>query len=134
MGKVLALDFGLRRTGLAISDDEKMFAFGLETVDSSVLMEEIHKLNTKEQLDTIVLGLPKRLNNKDAHITQNVLLLKEALKKEFPLIVIELVDERFTSKMASQSMHISGATKKQKMNKGLVDKVSATIILQSFLG
>tara|TARA_B110000285_G_scaffold157863_1_gene176111 strand:- start:1911 stop:2315 length:405 start_codon:yes stop_codon:yes gene_type:complete len=134
MGKVLALDFGLKRTGLAISDDAKMFAFGLETVDSSKLMEELSKLNQKEQLDTIVLGLPKRLNNEDAHITQNVLLLKEALKKQFPMIGIELVDERFTSKMASQSMHLSGATKKQKMNKGLVDKVSATIILQSFLG
>lgn len=134
MGKVLALDFGLKRTGLAISDDAKMFAFGLETVDSSKLMEEIRKLNQKEQIDTIVLGLPKRLNNEDAHITQNVLLLKEALMKEFPLIRVELVDERFTSKMASQSMHFSGATKKQKMNKGLVDKVSATIILQSFLG
>ena len=134
MGKVLAIDFGLKRTGLAISDDAKMFAFGLDTVDSSLLMEELHRLNKKEQLDTIVLGLPKRLNNEDAHITQNVLMFQEALMKEFPNIRVELVDERFTSKMASQSMHTSGATKKQKMNKGLVDKVSATIILQSFLG
>lgn len=133
MGKVLAIDFGLKRTGLAISDDAKMFAFGLDTVDSELLMEKIHELSAKDNLDVVVLGLPKRLNNEDAHITQNVFLLKEALEQEFSELRIELVDERFTSKMASQAMHQSGATKKQKKNKSLVDKVSATIILQSYL-
>lgn len=133
MGKFLAIDFGLKRTGLAITDDAKMFAFGLETVSSQDLMKQIHTLHQKEQLERIIVGLPKRLNNEDAHITQNVHLLKEALEKEFPGLLIELVDERFTSKMASQSMHTAGATKKQKKEKGLIDKVSATIILQSYL-
>ena len=73
------------------------------------------------------------MNNEDAHITQNVLLLKEAIEKEILLSKVELLDERFTSKMASQSMHTAGATKKQKKTKELVDKVSATIILQSYL-
>lgn len=133
MGKIIAVDFGLKRTGLAITDETNIFAFGLDTVDSRDLMKSLKDLTLKEKVETIVIGLPKRLNNEDTHITQNVYLLKEALEKEFILIKIELLDERFTSKMASQSMHTAGATKKQKKEKGLVDKVSATIILQSYL-
>ena len=133
MSKIIALDFGLKRTGIAISDDAQLFAFGLDTVDSEKLMTYLKELFQKEDVSTIVLGLPKRLNNEDAHITQNVYLLKEALEKEFILLKVELLDERFTSKMASSAMHRAGATKKQKMQKGLVDKVSATIILQDFL-
>ena len=133
MGKIIAIDFGLKRTGLAITNELNMFAFGLDTVDSKDLMTSLKALITKENVNTIVLGLPKRLNNDDAHITQNVYLLKEALEKEFILAKVVLIDERFTSKMASQSMHTAGATKKQKKQKGLIDKVSATIILQSYL-
>jgi putative Holliday junction resolvase len=110
-----------------------MFAFGLETVDSKDLMTRLVSLSQEESINTLVLGLPKRLNNEDAHITQNVLLLEEALKKQFPILTVALVDERFTSKMATAAMHSAGASKKQKRQKGLVDKVSATIILQSYL-
>jgi putative Holliday junction resolvase len=133
MSKVIAIDFGLKRTGLAISDELRMFAFGLETVASEQLMEKLKQFVSAEDIDTIVLGLPKRMDNSDAHITQNVLLLESALKKEFPSIKTELLDERFTSKMASAAMHAAGATKKQKRQKELVDKVSATLILQSYL-
>ena len=133
MSKVVALDFGLKRTGVAISDDSQLFAFGLETVESKNLMTFLKELFQKENVSTIVIGLPKRLNNEDTHITQNVFLLKEALEKEFILQKVELLDERFTSKMASSAMHKAGASKKQKMQKELVDKVSATIILQDFL-
>lgn len=133
MSKILALDFGLKRTGLALTDDEKMFAFGLETVNSNVLMQRIGELIESEEVDELVLGLPKRLNNQDSHITQNVLLLKDAIEKNFPSLGIHLLDERFTSKMASQAMHAAGASNKQKNEKELVDKVSATIILQSYL-
>lgn len=133
MGKILAIDFGLKRTGLAITDELNMFAFGLDTVESANLMSELKRLEKEENVSVFVLGLPKRLNNSDAHVTQNVLLLKEAIEKEMPLVKVELLDERFTSKMASQSMHIAGATKKQKKQKELVDKVSATIILQNYL-
>ena len=133
MTKVLAIDFGLKRTGLAISDDARMFAFGIDTVDSSVLMDKLKSIVKDENVDTIVIGLPMSLNMTDTHITQNVHLLKEAIEKEIQLINVELIDERLTSKMASQSMHAAGATKKQKRNKGLVDKVSATLILQSYL-
>lgn len=133
MSKIVAIDFGLKRTGLAITDEMNMFAFGLETVESINLMDELKRLAKEENVSTFVLGLPKRLNNSDAHVTQNVLLLKEAIEKEIVMSKVELLDERFTSKMASQSMHVAGATKKQKKTKELVDKVSATIILQSYL-
>jgi putative Holliday junction resolvase len=133
MSKVLSIDFGLKRTGLAITDDAKMFAFGLDTVESKVLMDKITSLVKDEKVDEIVIGLPKRLNNEDSHVTENVRLLKEAVENKFPLLTVALLDERFTSKMASSAMHTAGATKKQKKEKGLIDKVSATIILQSYL-
>lgn len=133
MSKILSIDFGLKRTGLAITDDAKMFAFGLDTVESKVLMYKITSLVKDEKVDEIVIGLPKRLNNEDSHVTENVRLLKEAVQNKFPLLIVALLDERFTSKMASSAMHTAGATKKQKKEKGLVDKVSATIILQSYL-
>ena len=117
MSKILALDFGLKRTGLALTDDAKMFAFGLETVNSNVLMQRIGELIESEEVDELVLGLPKRLNNQDSHITQNVLLLKDAIEKNFPSLGIHLLDERFTSKMASQAMHAAGASNKQKKEK-----------------
>ncbi|MFT6921886.1 MAG: putative Holliday junction resolvase [Crocinitomicaceae bacterium] len=133
MSKILSIDFGLKRTGLAITDDAKMFAFGLDTVDSKMLMDKIASLVKDEKVDEIVIGLPKRLNNEDSHVTENVRLLKEAVENKFPVLTVALLDERFTSKMASSAMHTAGATKKQKKEKGLIDKVSATIILQSYL-
>lgn len=133
MGKIVSIDFGLKRTGIALSDDARMFAFGLETVESNQLMSYLVELKEKEKFTTIVLGMPKRLNNQDSHITENVRLLAEALKNQFVGIDVVLLDERFTSKMASQSMYTAGATKKQRKEKGLIDKVSATIILQSYL-
>lgn len=133
MGKILAIDFGLKRTGLAISDESQMFAFGLKTIDSKTLNQEIETLVSKENLSDIVIGLPKRLNDEDTHITQNVRILKEVIEKNYPLVKVHLEDERFTSSMASNVIHAAGASKKQKKDKGLIDKVSATIILQSFL-
>ncbi len=133
MGKVLAIDFGLKRSGLAISDETQMFAFGLKTIDSEALDQEIAALVSKEYLTDIVIGLPKRLNDEDTHITQNVRMLKEVLEKRYPHIQVHLEDERFTSSLAANVLHIAGASKKQKKDKGLIDKVSATIILQSFL-
>ena len=133
MGKLLAIDFGLKRTGLAITDDNKIIASGLTTVDSRELMNFLIVLLKKETIETIVLGEPKRLNNEPSHITANVHLLKEALEKQFPLVKVILVDERFTSKMAFQTMVDGGLSKKQRKNKELIDEISATIILQSFL-
>lgn len=133
MSKILAIDFGLKRTGLALSDELQMFAFGLKTIDSKTLMDELKGLVAKEKIVEIVIGEPKRLDASDSHITQNVRLLKEAVQKNFPGLVVSLLDERFTSKMASAVIAQSGLKKKDREQKGLIDTVSATIILQDYL-
>ncbi|MEZ4890157.1 MAG: Holliday junction resolvase RuvX [Crocinitomicaceae bacterium] len=134
MGKVIAIDFGLKRTGLAITDELKIIASGLDTVESPKLMDYLIALFQKEKIETIVLGEPKRMDGSDAHITQNVYLLKEALEKQFPGVPVVLQDERFTSKMAVNAMIAGGMKKKDRQNKAMVDKISATIILQEYLG
>lgn len=133
MSKILAIDFGLKRTGLALSDELQMFAFGLKTIDSKTLMDELKALVLKEKITEVVIGEPKRLDASDSHITQNVRLLKEAVQKNFPELVVNLLDERFTSKMASAVIAQSGLKKKDREQKGLIDTVSATIILQDYL-
>lgn len=133
MGRKIAIDFGLKRTGIAISDEANIIASGLTTVESKNLMSFLEKLIPEKNIDTIVLGLPKRLNNEDSHVTENVRLLKEALDKKFPNCTIELLDERFTSKMAFQTMIDSGLKKKARQNKALVDEISATILLQDYM-
>lgn len=133
MSKILAIDFGLKRSGLALSDDARIFAFGHDTVESKDLMNYLANLIQKEKIDTIVLGEPKRLNNTDTHISENVRLLKEALVLKFTEVNVISMDERFTSKMASQSISMMGKNKANHQSKGLIDKVSATIILQSYL-
>jgi putative holliday junction resolvase len=133
MGRIIALDFGLKRTGIALTDELNIIASGLATVDSRELMPYLEKLVADKKVETIVLGFPKRLNNEDAHITQNVRLLKEALEKKFPLCNVVLLDERFTSKMAFRTMIDSGLKKKDRQNKALIDEISATILLQDYL-
>lgn len=133
MSKILALDFGLKRTGMALSDESYTFAFGLKTIDSKLLMAELKLLVVKEKISEIVLGEPKRLNLEDSHITKNVYLLKQAIEKELPTVKVALLDERFTSKMASSVISQSGLNKKDKQNKALIDEISATIILQDYL-
>jgi putative Holliday junction resolvase len=133
MGKALALDFGLKRTGLALSDESRIFAFGHSTVESKDLVSVLKLLIPNEKVSTIVLGKPKRLDNSLFEINQNIDLLIEALKKGFPSCEIVQIDERFTSKMASQVISQSGKSKKERQDKSLIDKVSATLILQSYL-
>lgn len=133
MSKVIALDFGLKRTGLALSDDSKTFAFGLKTVDSKLLLSELKAIVIKEKVDEILLGEPKRMNGEDSHISENIRLLHQTLVNEFPLLKVILRDERFTSKMAAHTIALSGLKKKDREQKGLVDEVSATIILQDYL-
>jgi putative Holliday junction resolvase len=134
MNRILAIDFGLKRTGIAITDEANIIASPLTTVDSKDLMTFLKETVAKSKVGTIVLGEPKRLNNEDSHITENVRMLKTVLEKEFPAQKIVLMDERFTSKMAFQSMIDSGMKKKQRQEKGTVDMISAAIILQSYLG
>ncbi len=133
MGKKIAIDFGLKRSGLAITDSSNIIASPLETVDTSILMSYLKTLFQREEVDTIVLGEPKRLNNQDTHISENVRLFHSALEKEFKHMRIVLIDERFTSKIANQTIHSMGLKKSKKHDKGLVDQISATVLLQSFL-
>ena len=133
MGRILALDFGLKRTGIAMTDEMNIIASGLKTVDSKILIDELKSLVLKNNISTIVLGEPKRLNGSDTHISENVRLLFEHLKKTFQLIDVVKYDERFTSKMASQSIAMMGISKSKKQDKSLIDEVSATILLQSYM-
>lgn len=134
MPRVLAIDLGTKRTGLAVTDPLKMLANPLETVDTAVLMDYLKAYCVKEDVDTLVLGLPIRLNGKDNEMTPRVMAFKEILEKTFPTLKVELIDERFTSKMALQSMIAMGSKKKDRREKsGNLDKVSAAIILQSYL-
>lgn len=132
MSKILAIDFGLKRTGLAITDDYAIIASPLTTVDSSTLMEFLIQLFSKESISMIVLGFPTRLDGSDTHITENIRLLKEVLGKQFPQCKIVLQDERFSSSRAMETIHLVGK-KKQMKQKSLVDKLAATLILQDYL-
>jgi putative Holliday junction resolvase len=133
MGKAIAIDFGLKRSGIAITDDLKLFAFPHETVESQGLMGYLEAIVPKELVDTIVLGEPKRMDNSDTHITENVRLLYEALVLKFAELNVVLMDERFTSKMAVQAMIAGGMKKKDRQVKGNIDKISAAFVLQSYL-
>jgi putative Holliday junction resolvase len=131
--KVLALDFGLKRTGIAISDEMKMIASGLKTVDSRQLMDELKVIIASESVDTLVVGEPKFSDGKPMQLEKNILFLIEDIQKLFPELKIVRMDERFTSKMAFQTMIDSGLKKKKRQNKALVDEISATILLQNYL-
>lgn len=133
MGKIAALDFGLKRTGIALTDDLQIIASPLTTVDSAQLIPFLKTLVVKEKVELIVLGEPKRMDSSDTHITENVRMLRDVLIKEFPMIPVHMIDERFTSKMASRSMVDMGMKKKKREEKGSVDMISAAIILQSYL-
>lgn len=134
MGRILAIDFGLKRTGIAVTDNLKMIANPLETVASENLISFLKSYCEKEKVETFVIGAPKRMNNQSSDIEQNILLFIDHLKKVFPKVKIERQDERFTSKLAFNAMITGGLKKKDRQNKETIDKLSATIILQSFLG
>lgn len=134
MPRILAIDLGTKRTGLAVTDPLKILANPLETIETGQLMAYLKSYCAKEEVETMVVGLPIRLNGQDNEMTPKVMKLKEELEKAFPDLKIALVDERFTSKMAMQSMIAMGSKKKDRKEKaGNLDKVSAAIILQSYL-
>ena len=134
MGRILAIDYGMRRTGLAVSDPLKIIANSLETVETKELLIYLKNYIAKETVESIVIGLPKNLSNQDTDATQAVRVFAEVLKSTFPLIPLHFYDERFTSKMAMQTLIAAGTTKKfRKSKNGNLDKVSATIILQDFM-
>ncbi len=133
MARILCIDYGGKRTGIAVTDPFKIIATGLTTVDSHELISFLKKYFLQEEVELIVIGEPKNLDDSDTHATP---LVKEAIKKlqkEFPQIPIKTVDERFTSKMAKQAMIDMGMKKKDRRNKRTVDEIAATIMLQEYM-
>ena len=133
MGQILAVDFGNKRCGLAATDDLRIIASGLDTVETSVLMEYLKKYFEKNTVDEVVIGLPTDLKGNMSEVEEDIQKFIEELKNEFPEVSVERFDERFTSKIASYFISQSGKNKKQRQEKGLIDKVSATLILQQYL-
>jgi putative holliday junction resolvase len=133
MSRILAIDFGMKRTGLAISDPLKMIANGLDTVPTVELMGRLHAICKEKPFDCVVVGLPKRMDGSESAIEQNIKLFVESLAKEFPDLRIDRLDERFTSKIAMQTMLAMGTKRSDRREKGNVDKISATLLLQEYL-
>jgi len=131
--RILAIDYGLKRTGLAVTDPLKIIATGLTTIASKQLISFLKNYFSKEDVELIIIGEPKNLDDSDTHATQLVRNTIKDLQKNFPSIPVKTVDERFTSKMASRAMIEMGLKKKQRQNKALVDEIAATIMLQDFL-
>jgi putative Holliday junction resolvase len=133
MARLLAIDYGTKRTGIAITDEFQIIASGLTTVDTKELLKFLKEYTTKEHVELFVIGEPKQMNNEVSESEASILPFIEKLKRKIPKIPIVRVDERFTSKMAFQTMIDSGLSKGQRRNKALVDEISATIILQSYM-
>lgn len=133
MGRVLAIDYGTKRTGIAVTDVLRIIATPLETVQTLELLNFLKVYLQKETVDEFVVGMPKTLKNEDSAIAPLVRKFVEELKKTFPDKPVHLADERFTSSIAMRAMIDGGMKKKDRQEKGNVDKISATIILQSFL-
>jgi putative Holliday junction resolvase len=133
MGRLLAIDFGLKRTGLAVTDALQIIATGLETVATHTLLDYLQKYFSEEPVDKVIIGMPKNLDNTDTDSTHGVRVMIKHFKKKFPDMPIIEHDERFTSQMAMQAMISGGMSKKNRREKGNIDRVSATIILQSYM-
>jgi len=131
--RILSIDYGGKRTGLAVTDPLQIIATGLTTVETPQLFKFLKDYFQKEQVELILMGEPKNWDDTDTHATPLVKKAVERLKKEFPAIPIKMWDERYTSKMASQAMIEMGLKKKQRQNKALVDEIAATIMLQEYL-
>ena len=133
MGRLLAIDYGTKRTGIAITDELKIIASGLTTVPTKELLSFLKTYTTEEDVELILVGEPKQMNNKVSESEASIQKFLVKLSELLPDIPVKRVDERFTSKMAFQTMIDSGLKKQQRRNKALVDEISATIILQSYL-
>lgn len=134
MSRILCIDYGKKRTGIAVTDPLQIIATGLATVDSYQLIPFLKKYFQQEQVELIIIGDPKNLDDSDTHATPLVKQIIKKLEKEFPQIPLKKVDERYTSKMAKQAMIDMGMKKKDRRNKRTVDEIAATIMLQEYMG
>ena len=133
MGRIIAIDYGRKRVGIAVSDPLKIIAGGLATVETNETIPFLEQYVKSENVECIVIGKPKQMNNKESESMQWIRPFYAQLKKKFPEIQIEYYDERFTSVLAHKAMLEGGLKKKDRQNKALVDEISAVIILQSYL-
>lgn len=133
MGRILAIDYGKKRSGIAVTDVLQIIANGLTTVPTNDLLAFLVDYVGKEPVDKVIIGYPRQMNNEDSDNMKNIEPFIRSLSKKIPTIPIEFIDERFTSVIAHRAMIDGGLKKKARQNKALVDEISATIILQSYL-
>lgn len=133
MGRLMAIDYGLKRVGIAVSDNMQVIATPLNTVSTVDIFPYLKDYMSRETIDAIVVGDPKQLDNTPSESAKAVHLFVDELGDKFPDIDIYMIDERFTSKIASQTIAKSGKTKKKRQEKGLIDTVAAVLILQDFM-
>lgn len=133
MPRILAIDYGGKRTGLAVTDPLKIIATGLETIESRDLIAWLKNYLSREEVELIIIGLPKNWDESDTHATPLVEAAIKKIQKEFPSMAIKTVDERYTSKMAKDAMLEMGMKKKDRRVKGNVDVIAATIMLQEYM-
>lgn len=133
MGRILAIDYGRKKSGIAVTDPLQIVANGLDTVPSHTLIDFLEKYFASEDVALIVLGYPKQVSGEESESMKYIKPFYNRLRNKFPHLNVEWVDERFTSKIAFQAMIDGGLKKKARQDKALVDKISATIILQTYL-
>lgn len=133
MARLLSIDYGKKRTGIAVSDPLQIIANGLTTVETTRLFDFLKEYLQREEVSCIVVGLPKQMNNEPSENMMRIEPFVNRLRKLYPHIPVEYFDERFSSKMAHQTMIDGGVKKKDRQNKALVDEISATIILQGYM-
>ena len=133
MARILSIDYGLKRTGIAVTDDFQIIASGLTTIPSTDIIAFLKTYFSKENVETVLIGEPKQMNGLPSESSEIIEKFIAQFHTEFPNMKMERVDERFTSKMAFQTMIDSGFKKKQRQNKGLIDEIAATILLQDYL-
>jgi putative Holliday junction resolvase len=133
MPRILSIDYGGKRTGIAVTDPLQIIATGLRTVETKELMAFLKNYFLQEQVELVIIGMPVNWDDSDTHATPLVKKFIAAFTKNFPSIPVKEVDERFTSKLASQAMIEMGMKKKQRRNKAMVDEIAATIMLQEYL-
>lgn len=133
MGRILAIDYGKKRIGIAVTDPQRIIANGLKTVGPHEIFQFLQNYLTTEKVDLFVVGYPKQMNNEDSESMNYIRPFLTALKRKFPEIPVEMYDERFTSVLAHRALLEGGAKKKTRQDKALIDTMSATIILTSYL-
>jgi len=133
MSRILAIDYGIKRTGIAVTDEFQIIASGLTTIPSETAISFLKEYFAKENVGKVLVGEPKQMNGQPSESTEIIEAFVSKFKVAFPEMILERSDERFTSKMAFQTMIDSGLKKKQRQNKGLIDEIAATIMLQDYL-